>query len=619
MPTIHYLTRCSSQRTLREKPPPTMALDPRNLALQMDGKMPPLSPDPLCKSSADPASPHPSITLLPQSPADGQQQAVGHAPDAWPETWTKIPLNCPVCGSPSTPDHYLDCTRGPGWKCSTGGYLHYWMVRAEPLRRWLAAHPPPPRYPWYDTPPDERRAWLEAHARPPDLAPSNQERTKTPMHWTERRRVITSIGEELRRRGWTLYGWKEDRSDAMTDYYAPASWDGVAEKDGYVAVVDVSKSNSFVLSRSGGHQTQQRVPGEACPHCQGSGKEPDGWTFERAKANPVEFNRSWTKGGVALLPTVVSPLMFDGEGDQKCTACQGVGHGWRLEPVTEPWPTFQANAPGRLWHVERDGRILASGVGLGPCADYDAKRAQAAVEQLVDRIERATRAPSAGQNNGNHNGDTAVTIRHNESRNGIEVVFSSKPDVDVRTALKGLGFRWSQNQGLWWSRFSPRVWERVHDLLRQEPSAPLQSQTPEFPQPEPEPEVLDDPFGPQVPRYVIDEPLTGQIIGGNEPATPSEPEPWQMTRLAFQESRALRVAGVPILNAADGRTHEAAVRQAAAQGLPVPPHVLAYYGLSSPVADNRACSPADTLSAQSGEHGNCFPAWEQLLATRSRS
>jgi hypothetical protein len=440
------------------------------------------------------------------------------------------------------------------------------------------------------------------------------------MHWTERRRAVTSIGEELRRRGWTLYGWKEDESDAMTDYYDPATWDGVAEKDGYVAVVDVSRSNSFVLSRSGGCQTQQRVPGDICPHCQGTGKEPDGWTFDRAKASPVEFNRSWTQGGVALLPTVVSPLMFDNDGDQKCTQCHSVGHGWKLEPVTEPWPLFQPNPQNKNWHLEHSGHLLASGVGLGPCADYDRRRAQAAVEQLVDRIEAATRAPAARTGNDNHKGHAGVTVRRNQTRNGIEVVFSSKPDLEVRSALKGLGFRWSQNQGLWWSRFSPRVWDRVHDLLRQEASALLEPQTAESPLPEPEPEVLDDPFGPQVPRYAIEEPLTGQIIGGNEPTTPTKLEPWQMTRLAYQESRALRVAGgVPILNAADGRTHEAAVRQAAAQRLPVPPHVLAYYGLSTPAADSRACSHADTLTAQSGEHGNCFPTWEHLLAARSES
>jgi hypothetical protein len=193
-----------------------------------------------------------------------------------------------------------------------------------------------------------------------------------------------------------------------------------------------------------------------------------------------------------------------------------------------------------------------------------------------------------------------VTIRRNQARNGIEVVFSSKPDVEVRTALKGLGFRWSQNQGLWWCRFSPRTWERVHGLLTQEANALPESEATEPREAEPAIEVLDDPFGPKVPRYAIEEPLTGQIIGGNgdNPGEP-EPEPWQMTRLAYQESRALRVAGgVPILNAKDGREHEAAVRRAAAEGLPVPPRVLAEYGLTEEVHPSVPTASAEPENLQ---------------------
>lgn len=39
--------------------------------------------------------------------------------------------------------------------------------------------------------------------------------------------------------GWKVYGYKEDRSDSMTDYYDPANWDGVAEKNGYILCVNV--------------------------------------------------------------------------------------------------------------------------------------------------------------------------------------------------------------------------------------------------------------------------------------------------------------------------------------------------------------------------------------------
>lgn len=39
--------------------------------------------------------------------------------------------------------------------------------------------------------------------------------------------------------GWKVYGYKADESDGMTDYYSPAHWGGVAEKNGYVLCVNV--------------------------------------------------------------------------------------------------------------------------------------------------------------------------------------------------------------------------------------------------------------------------------------------------------------------------------------------------------------------------------------------
>ena len=34
--------------------------------------------------------------------------------------------------------------------------------------------------------------------------------------------------------GWKVYGYSPDNSDPMTDYWDPANWGGVAEKNGYV-------------------------------------------------------------------------------------------------------------------------------------------------------------------------------------------------------------------------------------------------------------------------------------------------------------------------------------------------------------------------------------------------
>ena len=42
--------------------------------------------------------------------------------------------------------------------------------------------------------------------------------------------------------GWKVYGYHADESDSMTDYYDPAYWDGIAEKNGYILCVNVCGS-----------------------------------------------------------------------------------------------------------------------------------------------------------------------------------------------------------------------------------------------------------------------------------------------------------------------------------------------------------------------------------------
>jgi hypothetical protein len=59
----------------------------------------------------------------------------------------------------------------------------------------------------------------------------------------------------------------------------------------------------------------------------------------------------------------------------------------------------------------------------------------------------------------------SVTIRRNEERNGIEVVFPAKPEASVLEALKRLGFRWSRPQGLWYARYSEELLKQVKNLV----------------------------------------------------------------------------------------------------------------------------------------------------------
>lgn len=49
-----------------------------------------------------------------------------------------------------------------------------------------------------------------------------------------------NLCEGLRRAGATIFGWHPDRSDSMSDYWQPASWDGIATYEDYTIVVAIS-------------------------------------------------------------------------------------------------------------------------------------------------------------------------------------------------------------------------------------------------------------------------------------------------------------------------------------------------------------------------------------------
>lgn len=124
--------------------------------------------DRVCDCGGTPQHPCPAIPLVQEYLAAGGQRPLGRHEDTWPDRWLRVPPLCPICDCPTLPDRYLDSSHGPGWRC-TFDSMHYWMVRMNPLRRYLAAHPPRPRYPWNGDSPAEQQAWLQAHVHPPRI------------------------------------------------------------------------------------------------------------------------------------------------------------------------------------------------------------------------------------------------------------------------------------------------------------------------------------------------------------------------------------------------------------------------------------------------------------------
>jgi len=110
---------------------------------------------------------------------------------------------------------------------------------------------------------------------------------------------------------------------------------------------------------------------------------------------------------------------------------------------TDGWPTFKDTPKGRAWSLERDGKIVAAGVGLRKCGLHQGE-AGPAVDRLCDAIEKKMKQPAvttpvaAGK----------VTVEYD--RDWTWVFFPSKPSEDIRARMKEMGGRWSRRYGGWY-------------------------------------------------------------------------------------------------------------------------------------------------------------------------
>lgn len=260
------------------------------------------------------------------------------------------------------------------------------------------------------------------------------------------------LGLALRRIGWTLYGWHDDASDSMTDYYSPAHWSGIAEKGGAVVVVGAYGGES------GQEITKRRdVDSGPCPTCGGTGNDPSGWTLEKARANPREYHKDTLDPGcVSMFPDIVSPIPFRSGGVLRCRD-RGCVDGRVISyesDVIGHWPTFQRNPKGATWHVERSGMIVAKGNGLKACKGDG--RDTSGADALAARIDAAAdgkpRAASADRV-----AVESVTLSYNHEKGGVELRFPSKPNAEVLDSLKLAGWRWSRFSSCWWHTDTPEA------------------------------------------------------------------------------------------------------------------------------------------------------------------
>ena len=139
----------------------------------------------------------------------------------------------------------------------------------------------------------------------------------------------------MNKEGWKVYGYHADESDSMTDYWSPASWGGVAEKNGYVLCVHVYGSAEPREIREYNHNG----------------------SMLNAKAREK----------IAKLEQVT---MLRGASMQEEETARKAIEKIRASVTTETYivtgtmPGHMAHPPKCNWHIEKDGKYILKGNGL---------------------------------------------------------------------------------------------------------------------------------------------------------------------------------------------------------------------------------------------------------------
>ena len=139
--------------------------------------------------------------------------------------------------------------------------------------------------------------------------------------------------------GWTVYGYRADESDSMTDYYSPAYWGGVAEKNGYILCVNV-------YGASEGEDIKKYTNANAV----------DRSIYDKiSKLEEMTVERGATEAEQATAQRRIDVLRAKlSEQEEQAKEYVIVGH----------IPGHMENPPRMNWHIEKDGVIIAKGNGI---------------------------------------------------------------------------------------------------------------------------------------------------------------------------------------------------------------------------------------------------------------
>ena len=140
--------------------------------------------------------------------------------------------------------------------------------------------------------------------------------------------------------GWKVYGYHADESDMMTDYWSPAYWNGVAEKNGYIFCFNVYGASKGEEIRKYNY---------------------DGFTYDNnimekiTKLEQMTIANGASESEEASAKASIARLQKKAEeSNENKNKYVVIGH----------IPAHMEHPPKMNWHIEKDGIIIAKGNGV---------------------------------------------------------------------------------------------------------------------------------------------------------------------------------------------------------------------------------------------------------------
>jgi len=167
------------------------------------------------------------------------------------------------------------------------------------------------------------------------------------MYYGDERESMVNISIKLKALGWEIFGFREDQSDSMTDYYCPARWEGIATKNGYTLCIDIkdyhvkSYSGYEVFSYNKTNIFNANVSDKI------------------TKLEAITVDRGATEAEEANAKRMIENIRESAEQKAK----EATEQREKSKVLLYKYPEFMENPRGCNWHVEKDGKIYGKGKG----------------------------------------------------------------------------------------------------------------------------------------------------------------------------------------------------------------------------------------------------------------